>query len=144
MKWFTCIFAFYILSLCAYPCQDNGEHSQYSVQSLHQEKSCSGHNDSGCSHNCSPFCFCNCCQVNTIVNVPLNIQAFINIPIIHTTAYLESKVTEVAVAVWQPPKIWFLSGFHFCLSAIEELPSELHVPFPVTRIHPEYYFFLNY
>ncbi len=105
MKWFSCIIALYIACLCAYPCQDNGEHSHFSVQSVHVEKTCDGHHDNNCGHKCSPFCFCNCCQVNTVVSLPLNLQAIITIPFVRFTSYIESKIPEVAVAIWQPPKI---------------------------------------
>jgi len=105
MKWVTCIYAVYILSLCAYPCQDNGEHSDYSEKSVQIQNSCRGHHDSNCSHKCSPFCFCNCCQVNTVVSLPLNLQEIITIPFVHITSYVESKLQEVPELIWQPPKI---------------------------------------
>jgi hypothetical protein len=104
MKWFSCIFALYIISLCAFPCQDNGEHSDFSISSVHIEKACDGHHDSNCSHKCSPFCFCNCCQVNTVVTVPVNLQKVITIAVVYNAVYVESQMPEFATQIWQPPK----------------------------------------
>lgn len=105
MKWFSCIFAIYIFSLCAYPCRDNGEHSDFSIKSVHVEKTCNSQDHSNCSHKCSPFCFCNCCQVNTVVSIPINLQELITIPFVRFTAYIESRMPDVAELIWQPPKL---------------------------------------
>lgn len=105
MKWFSLIFALYIISLCSFPCRDNGEHSDFSISSIHVEKTCDGHLDSKCGDKCSPFCFCNCCQVNTVVSLPLNLQEVNTIPFVHISSYIESKMPEVAYLIWQPPKI---------------------------------------
>jgi len=105
MKWLSCIFALYILSLCAYPCQDNGDHSDFASNQIHKEKACEGHHDSNCNHKCSPFCFCNCCQVNTVVSVPMYLQVFITIPSIRITTFIESRLPEIPEVIWQPPKI---------------------------------------
>ena len=105
MKIFCTLFAFYILSLCAYPCQDNGEHGDYASKKIEKAKTCSGHEDESCSHKCSPFCFCNCCQVNTVVTVPIHLQDMSTIPQMCFTPYIVSPLPEIALSIWQPPKI---------------------------------------
>lgn len=105
MKWFGCIFSLYILSLCAYPCQDNGDHSGFTSNQIQKEKSCDGHHDENCTHKCSPFCFCNCCHVSTVISVPLFLQVFVTIPIVRLTTFVESRLPEIHHVIWQPPKI---------------------------------------
>lgn len=101
MKLLSIIFCVYILSLLAYPCQDeicvaHTSHAEKSSPHNHHEKDC---------HTCSPFCVCNCCHTNT--NVALNaVSINVELPlafIINT--YKESPIKDISLSIWQPPKI---------------------------------------
>ena len=105
MKLSSLIFAIYILSLCAYPCQDNGDHDNFGAKSTYKIVTCDGHHDSNCCHKCSPFCFCNCCHVNIVVTIPLDISISITNPAICDIAYIEFRLKEIPEQIWQPPKL---------------------------------------
>ncbi len=105
MKSFACFFALYVFCLCTWPCQDNGEHVEFSGKSIQKEGACNGDDHSNCNHKCSPFCFCNCCQVITEVSIAFNIHKIITTPVVCYTPYVESRLPEVALLIWQPPKI---------------------------------------
>ncbi|MEI6124822.1 MAG: DUF6660 family protein [Bacteroidota bacterium] len=105
MKILSFFFAFYILSLCAYPCQDNGNHEDLGTQTIIKKKACTGHGDSNGCHKCSPFCFCNCCQVNTVITLPFNLQMAVTVPVVYYTQNIESPLPDVSELIWQPPKL---------------------------------------
>lgn len=55
--------------------------------------------------DCSPFCHCTCCA-GFSVNHPIAwITAISSLAEIPKTAFLSSKVIEIALPVWQPPQI---------------------------------------
>ena len=106
MKWFSFILAIYIFSLCYYPCKDNGNHQEYAAKSYSTSKSCNEHHDEhNCCHKCSPFCFCNCCHMNTVVSLTFEFQELSIIPVELFTSHIENYVPEIYLKIWQPPKI---------------------------------------
>ncbi|HNW97228.1 MAG TPA: hypothetical protein PKK00_02305 [Bacteroidales bacterium] len=105
MKWLHLILAIYISSLCFYPCKDNGDHEAFSVQKIKDSKSCNEHHDENCCHHCSPFCFCNCCQVNTVVSLSFEFHQISTLSKEIITEYVEHSIPEIYYQIWQPPKI---------------------------------------
>jgi len=105
MKWLSLFFAFYVLCLCAFPCQDNGDHSDFSSGKIVKEKTCDGHHGSNCCHKCSPFCFCNCCHVVTVVALKMELKEIMSIPVASYSAYIIPMLKEIPQMIWQPPKI---------------------------------------
>ncbi len=105
MKWISLLLSFYIFSLCYYPCKDNGDHKEYAVHSVNAGNSCNDHPEDNCAHKCSPFCFCNCCQVNTVVSLTFQFHEISRIPVEFSTEYIEHSIPEVHPQIWQPPKI---------------------------------------
>jgi hypothetical protein len=106
MKLLSILLIAYLFLLSAFPCQDECNITAadcISVQHNYHASSCD--NEQQKCHNCSPFCFCNCCHVNTITNVEVASQplltAFNELSII----YIEKKNDLFNASIWQPPKI---------------------------------------
>ena len=101
MKYFCLIFSVYIIGLLAFPCQDDIDElfvnkTEKSTTSNHEHKDC---------HSCSPFCVCNCCQVNTIVVMKAVINAIVTRPTLFVSIYKENPPKEIILPIWQPPKL---------------------------------------
>jgi hypothetical protein len=98
------IMAVMVLALNGMPCMDdacimtNGKvETKVSKSSIPKE-----HNN---SDNCSPFCTCNCCTGFTF----LFARCKVNLPFFLTEKqfayHLPAKVSNIALPVWQPPKL---------------------------------------
>jgi hypothetical protein len=99
MKWLSYIVSIYVFCLLAFPCQDDCILSA-STETEHS----TSHDDKDCN-SCSPFCFCNCCHVNTIVTFNAVLTNAVIIPTFFEIIYKESFIKEIIFSIWQPPKI---------------------------------------
>ena len=108
MKPIRIIFALYIIFLTTIPCVDIGEncaHRHSGETGLYPLNSKSNeHND---LDYCSPFCVCNCCQVNVVTQgcVILTEPSRVCINTLHVLTL--GEIQEIPLPFWQPPKIVF-------------------------------------
>jgi len=102
MKLFCFIFSMYVIILCGFPCRDNGEHSD---KTFHTEQSTNNAQHDQYCHHCSPFCVCNCCQVNTLTGTKLTLDGIYTTPQILVYRIKEVHLAEVVTPIWQPPKL---------------------------------------
>ncbi len=100
MRLICFIISAYIFILVAYPCQDEcGNHLN-----KHQTEKTSDSHDEECP-NCSPFCCCNCCHVNTIVSIKITSDFVHVLPGIFLSSIKENGIKDISLPIWQPPKI---------------------------------------
>ncbi len=106
MKALRIIFSLYILFLASLPCVDSvdncsrqghGETGLYPLNSKSQE-----HND---IDSCSPFCVCNCCQVNVVTQALAILAEPLSVCINTYKAVTLGKIQEIPLPFWQPPKV---------------------------------------
>ncbi|MCX6280570.1 MAG: hypothetical protein NTU51_01240 [Bacteroidetes bacterium] len=106
MKVLRIILALYISFLTTLPCVDTavncsnqqaGECSLYPLNSHSQQ-----HNDIDC---CSPFCVCNCCQVNVVTQALVILMEPSRVCINTYQVYSQGKIMEIPIPFWQPPKV---------------------------------------
>jgi hypothetical protein len=106
MKAARIIFAMYIVFLTTMPCvdilasfssSDNSGASLYPLNSHSQE-----HNDVDC---CSPFCVCNCCQVNVVTQGHMIITEPSRVCLNTLHPLNSGEIQEIPLPFWQPPKI---------------------------------------
>lgn len=67
MRLIALFFSIYVMALTAWPCADEASVDSRSV--VHSHEHSHEHEDSGEDDMCSPFCSCQCCQVNMQVPV---------------------------------------------------------------------------
>lgn len=101
MKVFGYILSIYILTLLAYPCQDD---CNYLLTNNTNNSENHNHNEHNCNL-CSPFCTCNCCHVSTIISLNIIIHKTSTIPIFFDVIFKDSFIKEIIFSIWQPPKI---------------------------------------
>lgn len=109
MKLLRLILTIYFIALLVMPCSDvkaqsvaGNDHSQVLMNA---ENSHSDEKDDACS----PFCFCNCCQVTVVA---FKIEPLLEIPS-QIKIYYSNKILfhrnniayQVYDHIWQPPKI---------------------------------------
>ena len=105
MKAAKIIFALYIIILTTLPCVDieeychlnNGSVCLCPLNSYSQE-----HNDADC---CSPFCACNCCQVNVVTQGMVVLQEPGRICMSTLHPFNSGDIQEIPIPFWQPPKV---------------------------------------
>ena len=106
MKFFTFIFAIYIMVLSVIPCSD--VHNECSDTKANTELAHNHDNQQDQDDNCSPFCFCACCGTSVIVldSLPLSLQVPVFFP---TTTKVALRsfffVSNFYGDIWQPPKV---------------------------------------
>lgn len=83
------------------PCHDDTTISQ----SQEIEKATTHDQKQQDCHTCSPFCICNCCQINTIVALNSIIKAYDTVPLLFVSFYNEVPLKDISLSIWQPPKI---------------------------------------
>ena len=86
--------------MLAYPCQDNCD----DLCAHKTEKASSHQHDENDCHSCSPFCFCNCCHVSTIVSYHAIINIFETIPVKLVSIIKEVPIKDILLSIWQPPE----------------------------------------
>lgn len=103
MKFFAFIMAFLVLALSVMPCADSGgakdSKAKTEITKASQQPS---HDD---TDECSPFCHCTCCagfSINHTSTAITAIHSFSNDP---KSSFLPSNVIEVALPIWQPPRL---------------------------------------
>ncbi|OFX27961.1 MAG: hypothetical protein A2X08_15710 [Bacteroidetes bacterium GWA2_32_17] len=101
MKIFGYILSIYILTLLAYPCQDD---CSYLLTNNTNNSANHNHNEQDCN-SCSPFCTCNCCHVSTIISFNAIINKASTIPVLINVIYKESFIKDIFFTIWQPPKL---------------------------------------
>ena len=99
------IFALYIVILTTLPCVDIEEYCHLNTGSVslcplnsHSQE----HSDTDC---CSPFCVCNCCQVNVVTQGMVILQEPCRICMNTLHAINSGDIQEVPLPFWQPPKV---------------------------------------
>jgi len=105
MKAARIIFALYIIFLTSIPCVDVcnggtyhcGEAGLYPFNSKSLE-----HNE---LDSCSPFCVCNCCQVNVVTQGCIILAEPSNVCVDTIQALTLGEIQEIPLPFWQPPKI---------------------------------------
>lgn len=104
MKWLSVILSMYIFSLFVYPCEDvcgAGDHTTKTEQnSSHPDKD---HHSDECK-GCSPFCVCNCCQVQVLTEYSPMPVLFNTIPTILNSVTSFQITDAIPCKVWEPPK----------------------------------------
>lgn len=104
MKLFAFIMAFIILAFSCMPCMDDVNNMGNSKVKMEISKSNDqqDHND---TDNCSPFCSCSCCSGFTFLVAAHQLVNAIFISTEKIEAHLPSKISEISLPVWQPPKL---------------------------------------
>ncbi len=106
MKALRIILALYIAFLTTLPCADiadNCGHRQPGDISLCPLNSRSSqHSDIDC---CSPFCVCNCCQVNVLTQGTIVLAEPSRVCINTINTLSSGKIQEIPIPFWQPPKV---------------------------------------
>lgn len=107
MKTLNIIFSIYIIILTSFPCVDN--YNDILVKPSHLEKS-QKHNDSNDQDLdlCSPFCFCNCCNQQTLTFLdiyPLQLPILFQETEISISFYKSTLFSNFFGSIWQPPQI---------------------------------------
>ncbi|MEI7594767.1 MAG: DUF6660 family protein [Bacteroidota bacterium] len=99
MKILCYLLSIYIICLLGVPCQDTCDMSDN-----HKTEEPTSHDEKDC-HQCSPFCHCNCCHVNTIVSLKIILNAIETTPSVFVSIYKEIPVKDIILHIWQPPKL---------------------------------------
>jgi len=106
MKVLRIILSLYILFLTTLPCVDMGNDCNHQHQG---ETGLYPLNSKTAEHNdidgCSPFCVCNCCQVNVLTQSTMLIPEPIQYYICEIPVYITGKIQEIPLPFWQPPKV---------------------------------------
>jgi len=104
MKIFAFILTVIVLTLNCMPCADNPDamNNSDAKTELSKPGKQQEHNDTDA---CSPFCTCNCCTGFTFLFVPYQIDHSISLSAEKTVSHLSSKISDIALPVWQPPRI---------------------------------------
>ena len=104
MKIFAFILAVLVLALSCMPCTDGANamnnsdaKTEFSKSGKQQE-----HKD---LDDCSPFCTCSCCTGFTFLFIPYQINYLIPQSAEKTAFLLPSKISDIALPVWQPPQL---------------------------------------
>lgn len=97
------IFCVYLLVLAVMPCHDSVECSEFRA-----EKFSDKHDHASDNELCPPFCTCACCGVQvvqlqhpTFFEPSFTVEVFADRP----TFYRSVFPSEIALSIWQPPKI---------------------------------------
>lgn len=106
MNTFYFLFGIYFLAIFTMPCGDIVERNAKPISSSIELTS----NDVSHEHDheqdsCSPFCRCSCCGTTTIT-ISNNIHR-ISVAVIAINQFFSqptSDITEVSLAIWQPPQ----------------------------------------
>ncbi|MCF3107894.1 hypothetical protein LL912_03800 [Niabella sp. CC-SYL272] len=103
MKWFLFLFGFYLLSLTAVPCSDDGDACTGSDAGITLQ---TASNHTHTTEHCTPLCLCNCCS-SVVAKIPLApaVNPGALMPAGFKTAlYADQYLAGFKVPVWQPPK----------------------------------------
>lgn len=101
MKFLTVILAFYILSLNLVPCEDGFDGCEEAQIEISQNSQNQDHND---IDFCSPFCQCQCCQINVTFNSVL-IPQIIPDPIsTEVFLYINRLESNISYPILRPPR----------------------------------------
>lgn len=84
------------------PCVDNHLNDSASTIELCQKTNDS---DSSDIDLCSPFCTCSCCGTSISFELHVFFSAITVTPSVQKFYFRTIYVTEIAIAIWQPPKI---------------------------------------
>lgn len=93
-----------VLALSFMPCMDdayamNSKNAKCLISKSGQPQ---GHNQTDA---CSPFCACNCCTGFTLQFSPYQTDNTILFSTEKTAFHLPSKISDIALPVWQPPQL---------------------------------------
>lgn len=105
LKLFTVILSIYVLGLSFVTCNDEFPHEVPLNDDISQVSKNSDHSNEEEGDHCSPFCSCQCCQVNLDVH---NMDTFdMSVPRISTEVFSLSYnvVQEFTYSIFQPPRI---------------------------------------
>ena len=105
MKLVSILLIGYIFLLCGTPCKDEcsiNETICISAKQSSQSFPCD--NEQQKCHSCSPFCFCNCCHVNTITSVLVGYQLVQTVYQEYNIIFIEKKIDLFHSVIWHPPK----------------------------------------
>jgi len=101
MKLFAIILSVYVIALTAMPCFDvhSADTNSFSIEISQQ-----GNNQFNDVDLCSPFCYCNCCQVLSSPNIIDNLKSTL-ISSEFIFRIVEQIYPNPTVSFWRPPKI---------------------------------------
>ncbi|WP_460969739.1 DUF6660 family protein [Spirosoma migulaei] len=106
MKAIVCLFSFWLLLLTGLPCPDADCHAQ-SDQTASTSTSHST-DDHGHKAPCSPFCHCTIClgfSIPRSFSYMLTLAPNATTPDEQAFVYQSPSHSDVALAIWQPPKV---------------------------------------
>lgn len=105
MKIFTVILSIYVLALSFVTCNDAVSHETTLNETVSNVSEPDHHSDEGTADYCSPFCSCQCCQVN--LNVQHNDVFDITVSKISTKVHVPtySVKQEFTYSIFQPPQV---------------------------------------
>lgn len=104
MRSFYFLFSIYFFVIFTMPCGDIVERNTKSLNSsieLTTDHETHDHQQ----ESCSPFCICSCCGT-TAITIATNIHE-ISVAVITVNQFFSqptSHITEVSLAIWQPPQ----------------------------------------
>lgn len=104
MKAFSFLMSIYLLTLCCIPCSDSDECKDSVKQEISSATDHSEHEHS--EEACTPFCTCSCCAISVYCQ-SLFVMDLSNevIPFAQVNDYQDYFIKEIAISIWQPPKI---------------------------------------
>ena len=101
MKFFSFIFAFYILSISTMPCNDVHDGMKKAVTTIAEAQN---HHEAD-NDVCSPFCICSCCQGFVAMTSFANVTPVAFTLTIGFAHYTEKFFSSSFAAIWQPPRL---------------------------------------
>ncbi|WP_460958173.1 DUF6660 family protein [Spirosoma litoris] len=109
MKAVMCLFSLWILLLTGLPCPDADCHAQED-RLTNTSSAAHSTNDPDHGHKapCSPFCHCTTCLGFSIprpLGYTISELQSVLIPANQAFAYQSPNQSDVALAIWQPPKL---------------------------------------
>lgn len=107
MKWFTFIYALYVLALSVAPCADAYEHRRCSGHPVAEQEAHHHDHDEDTTDSCTPFCMCSCCHTSmTAFTLPGSVLPAIAYqePRDEVSTYRFTFSSAYYGNIWQPPK----------------------------------------
>jgi hypothetical protein len=101
MKYLIVIWSLLISSMAVMPCADAaadcGEEVHWHETASHDHQEAEG------ADVCSPFCFCHCCHLHTVV-VEVSEEVFIDHTGKNKNHFTASHYSQTFYSIWHPPK----------------------------------------
>lgn len=102
MKWFVCLFAFYILVLSGIPCNADDDCCIDEIAATSNKPSTD--NDHKPMSPCAPLFACGAYHGVTIPDITIELPKAVRPFIVTRYFYKEQALSDFSTSIWQPPK----------------------------------------